>query len=245
MSLKANTRANQNKNASVQYKITDATKIGHDRTKELLSPIETKYELTAYLRHKLKLELNMDYVTVYGRKYQTNIADPDPELQTYKHEEPDTDIVLHCIDLSKRDPFTELVVSCYDNDVLLMLLDYFNQLCTTTVFKTLHQQMNLRMIYESLSPRRYQSLLGFYAITGCNHTGKFYDHSQKSCLEVFMVASDEIIDALAKLGDVIEITDVDAESLEKLVILLLCKAIQITVKNLADGAYSPSSSLIQ
>ena len=49
-----------------------------------------------------------------------------------------------------------------------------------------------------------------------------------------MAAPDEIIEALAKLGDLIEFIDADAESLEKLAILLFCKAIQITVKNLAD-----------
>ena len=233
-SLKANTRANRNKNVPVQYKITDATKIGHLKTKQLLSSIETKNELTAYLSHKLRSELNMDYVIVYGRTCLTNIADLDPELQTYNHEEADTGIVLHCIDISKRDPFTELVVSCSDTDVLLILLHYFNQLCTTTVFKTLHQQMNLRMMYESFSPRRCQSLLGFHAITGCDQTGKFYGHSKKSCWNVFMDAPDEIIDALAKLGDLTEFTDADAESLEKFVILLYCKAIPITVNNLAD-----------
>ena len=49
-----------------------------------------------------------------------------------------------------------------------------------------------------------------------------------------MGAPDEIIDSLAKIGGLIEFTDADAESLEKLVILLFCKTIPITAKNLAD-----------
>ena len=62
-----------------------------------------------------------------------------------------------------------------------------------------------------------------------------------------MGAPDEIIEALAKIGGLIEFTDADVESLEKLVILLFCKTIPITAKNLADldDADSPSSSLIQ
>ena len=47
-----------------------------------------------------------------------------------------------------------------------------------------------------------------------------------------MDAPGEIIDALAKLGDLTEFTDADAESLEKFVILLYCKA--IPVNNLVD-----------
>ena len=49
-----------------------------------------------------------------------------------------------------------------------------------------------------------------------------------------MGAPDEIIEALAKIGGLIEFTDADVESLEKLVILLFCKTIPITAKNLAD-----------
>ena len=52
MSLKANTRANRNKNVSVQYKITDTTKIDHLEAKQLLSSIEKKNQLTEYLSHK-------------------------------------------------------------------------------------------------------------------------------------------------------------------------------------------------
>lgn len=49
-----------------------------------------------------------------------------------------------------------------------------------------------------------------------------------------MGTPDEIIDALAKFGDLTEFTDADAESLGKFVILLCYHAIPITVKDLAD-----------
>ena len=174
--MKANTRANRNKNASVQYKITGATKIGHLKTKPLLSSIKIKNELPAYLSHKLSSKLNMHYAIVYGRTYLTNIAELDPELQTYDHEKAGTGIFLHRLDFNDRDPFTELVVLRSDTNSLLILLDYFNQFCTTTVFKTLHQQMSLWMIYKSFSPRRWQSLFGFHTITRCYHIVKFYGH---------------------------------------------------------------------
>ena len=50
-----------------------------------------------------------------------------------------------------------------------------------------------------------------------------------------MIAHDKLaIDALAKLGDLTEFTDTDTESLEKFAILIYCKAIPFTVKNLTD-----------
>ena len=70
-----------------------------------------------------------------------------------------------------------LVRSYSDFDVL----HYFNQLRTTTVFKTSNWQNHLRMIDEILSPRRRQSVLGFHAITGFDQKMKFYSHSKKSC----------------------------------------------------------------
>ena len=134
---------------SVKYKITDVTSTGHHlKTNHLLSSIKTKNELTAYLSHELKSELNMDQAIVYGRTCLTNKAVLEPELQTYNHDEAGTEIVLFCTDISKRDPFTELVLSCSNADVMLILFHYFSQLCTTTVL--LHQLMNLRMIQKVL-----------------------------------------------------------------------------------------------
>jgi len=42
------------------------------------------------------------------------------KLYNYNQKGADTVIVLHAIDVTKRDPFTDLVVLCSDTDVLLI-----------------------------------------------------------------------------------------------------------------------------
>ena len=66
-SLKANTRANRTAGLSaVRYKVSDSTKIEHLKTKEFLSAIKTKIELTEYLSKKLNDALTLDFVIVYS-----------------------------------------------------------------------------------------------------------------------------------------------------------------------------------
>ena len=78
-----------------------------------------------------------DYVVVFEKTVLTNRADLDNNLRNYNHEEADTGIVLHALDVSKRGPFSELVVFSSDTDVLLILLHYFEKLSSSTIFKTI------------------------------------------------------------------------------------------------------------
>ena len=50
-----------------------------------------------------------DYIVVFDKTVLTNIADLDNNLRNYNHEEADTGIVPYALDVSKRDPFSELV----------------------------------------------------------------------------------------------------------------------------------------
>ena len=62
----------------------------------------------------------------------SNISDLDVNLKDHCHEEADTSIVLHSLDVAKRNPFSDLVVYCCDTDVLLLLLHYFDNLCSSS-----------------------------------------------------------------------------------------------------------------
>ena len=174
-SLKVNTRANRTAGLSaVRYKVSDSTKIGHLKTKEFLSPIKTKIKLTEYLSKKLNDTLTLDFVVVYGNCCLTNISSLNQELFDYNQEEADTGIVLHALDRSKNDPFTELGIACSDTDVLLILLNYFEDINSCTIFKTSYQEYYLREIHESLKPGIIKALFGFHAFSGCDQTGKFH-----------------------------------------------------------------------
>ena len=47
------------------------------------------------------------------------MVDLDQDLSDHNNEEADTLIILHALDVTKRDPFSDLVVYCSDADVLL------------------------------------------------------------------------------------------------------------------------------
>ena len=170
-------------------------------SKQFLSSVKTKNELTIYLSKKLKDQLNADFVIVFGNTCITNLDDLDSNLKQYSHEEADTGIVLHVIDVSRRDTFTEIVVSCSDTDVFLILLHYFEENSTSVVFRTIHHDINLRFLFEILGPSLCKPLLGFHAITGCDQTGKFFGISKLSCWKTFLVSPRNIIEALSKLGN--------------------------------------------
>ena len=63
---------------------------------------------------------NLDYVVVYGHTCITNIINLK-ETFDYNQEEADTGIASHTLDVSQRDPFTDLVIPWSDTDVLLIL----------------------------------------------------------------------------------------------------------------------------
>ena len=115
-------------------------------TKQFLSSIQTKNDLTEYLCKKIELHLDIKYVLVYGNTCISNISNLNPILKTYSQEEADTGIVLHAIDICKGDPScTKLVITCSDTDVLLILLNYVDELNNYTIFWTLHHDIILHI----------------------------------------------------------------------------------------------------
>ena len=131
----------------------DDTFINNLKTKEFLFSAKTKEELTIYLSEKLIgefLHQNKQFVVVYDNKCETNISNFDNNLRVHCHEEADTLIVLHGIDVAKRDPFQELYIDCWDTDVFLLLLYYFEKLCTRTVFNGKNDCIDIGMLYEVL-----------------------------------------------------------------------------------------------
>ena len=141
--MKNNIRSNRTKGLSaVYYKVSDTTRISHLLTKRFLLSTKTKNELTEYLSKKLAQCTTKECVIVYGNSLLTVVANLAEQLYNYSQEEAHTGIVLHAIDVTKRDPFTELVVICSDTNVLLLLLYYFEIISSSTIFRTTeHEQI--------------------------------------------------------------------------------------------------------
>ena len=89
-------------------------------------------------------------MVVYDNKCETNISNFENNLRVPCHEEADTLIVLHRIDVAKHDPFQELYIDWWDTDVFLLLLYYFEKICTRTVFNGKNDCIDIGMLYEVL-----------------------------------------------------------------------------------------------
>ena len=89
---------------------------------------------------KLNGTLTLDFVILYGNCCLTTISSLNRKLFDYNQGEADTEVVIHALDMIKNDHFTELVVTCLDTDVLLILLNYFEDINSPTILKTSHQE---------------------------------------------------------------------------------------------------------
>ena len=136
--------------------------------------------------------------------------------------------------MSKNDPFTELVISSSNTDVLLILLNYFEDINGCTIYKTFHHEYYLREIHESLKTGIIKALLGFQAFSGCDQTGKFHGYSRKFCWQTFLRSSD-VLDAFGRLGNVESPNEADLIKFKKFVLNLYCKnSVPSSVTTLAD-----------
>ena len=124
-SLKTQTRISRTKGYSTVYRVMDETKIDDLETKSFLSSIETKNDLTKYLSNKLAnvfSERSIRYVNVYGTTCDINIQDLDPNLFDHSQQEADTSIILHALDVTQRNPFSDLVIryQCFIDFTILL-----------------------------------------------------------------------------------------------------------------------------
>ena len=108
------------------------------------------------------------------------------------------------IDVAKRNPFDELLVSSPDTDVLLLLIYFYKDLCNQTRFLT-GWEKNIREIdvgkaYEALGPKNAETILGFHTFSGCDQIERFNGKSKLSCWNTFIKADPVIIDAFIGLG---------------------------------------------
>ena len=138
-SLKSRTREKRTSGNEVKYKISDGGDIGNSSLKQLLAHIETKKDLTTYLTEYTQQVLQdegLNYSITHNLVTVTNIQDFHIGLKNHDHEEADTLLVLHAIDVAKQDLFTECYVFSPGTDVFLLLIYYCESLPLVTYFRT-------------------------------------------------------------------------------------------------------------
>lgn len=207
-SLKSRTRKKRTSGDEVRYKISDTAHIGNTSLKQLLGHIETKQDLTIYLSKYAKQafeDKSIDFAITYDKITETNLENFPDELRNHDHEEADTLLILHAIDVAKKDLFTECFILSPDTDVFLLLIYYHESLPLVTFFRTGKgndkRDINIRDCYEALGLNRAAAILGFHVLTGCDQTGRFSGKSKSTWWKFFMKAEDYVLHALSKLGE--------------------------------------------
>ena len=117
---------------------------------------------------------------------------------------------------------------CCDTDVLQLLLYYFDELCSSTIFCTIICDIRLH-----LGPELCTSLLDFHTLTGCNQTGKFARFTEKTCWKALVDASPDVSSAFRSVGQC-EISDEIKAGLEESVLDLYCKDSLLDVNTLGS-----------
>ena len=210
-SLKKTTRSKRQGKVgapSTQYEIKGDTNLEKTSMKKLLSHEKTKQKLTSFLGRYIakRLEaMNKQFAVSFSTSTITNIPSLDIELlDGHEHEEADTLIVLHAIDVAACNPFRKLIVSSPDTDVFLLLIHYQPKIPSDTHFLTgsadKKRLISVSNARESM-PDRWSSLLGFHAFTGCDITSKFRGKSKLSCWRTFTKAPAQVLAAFRQLGN--------------------------------------------
>ena len=122
-----------------RYKVIDNTNISGTTSKKFLSHVKTKNKLTIYLAEKAITNfenVNGGYAVSYTTKCISNLEDFAEEMMTQDHEEADTLLLLHAVDVWARNPVTELLIYSPDTEVFLLAIDKCPILCANTAFKT-------------------------------------------------------------------------------------------------------------
>lgn len=237
-------RRKRTKGKSTYYHVKDNTLIQNISLKDFLSDIRTKGELTEYLADKVVCHSKSSYnrmkklMVTSGTQTNGNVDIPD-SLLTHSQEEADTLLVLHALTVLNE---AELVVSSPDTDVLLLLVYMYPKLPTSTIFLTgkgrLKRNISVRSIYNNLGPKRASALLGVHALTGSDMSGRFAGRTKDSCFKAFMSCDDEILDALAMLGNDIDLPADVCSQLERFVCIFYRSKIYTKVNELRWFLYS-------
>ena len=175
--------------------------------KQLLAHINTKQALTEYLAdYTLNVLKDTKSVAItFSKQTKTNIQGFNLDLANHDHEEADTLLVLHAIDVGKSNPFQECIVVSLDKDVFLLLVHYYEQLPNSTGFRTgsgkNEPTISVQRCFEALGSKRAEAILGFHVLTGCDQIGRFSGKSKSSWWQEFLKCNEDALIALAKLGD--------------------------------------------
>ena len=85
--------------------------------------------------------------------------------------------------------------------MLLLLLYFYLQICNNNIFHTIIQEIDVGCAYNALGNEKSKALLGVYAFTGCDLTGRFSRFSKTTCFNRFLKRNSIVHKEFASLGN--------------------------------------------
>ena len=114
---------------------------------------------TQYLAEKLALSNGNYSICDCVWKYLKINIDINEDLFMCNHKKADPGIVLHALNITQRNSLSELFIYCFGTGVLLMLLHYVEDICSSTVFETRNKNIHLRVLFKDLGETFSKALL--------------------------------------------------------------------------------------
>lgn len=203
----------------IQYKVRPETKIESIPMHNLLAHDKTKVELSEFLSNqilKFGETNNKEFVISWRNKAASSHGDDVSCLSSMQ--EADTKIILHAAYLAQKVIKTTHVFFP-DTDVLILALRRYPQLSKEFAFYLGHGMKGFAQIgsiYRALGPLKPCALPGQHALSGTDVTGSFAGKGKIKWWKAFNSASDTMIEALAKLGTTLLLTEDVRANLEAL-----------------------------
>lgn len=188
----------------IQYKIRPETKIASIPMNKLLAHDKTKDELTEFLSEHLRqfgLTHNKRFVMSW-RDTAASSHGIDVSSLSSTQEEADTKIILHAAYLSQKGTKTIHVFSP-DTDVFILALRRYPQLSQDLAIflgRGMKRFVQLNPIYRALGPLKASALPGLHSLSGADVTGSFAGKGKLKWWKTFNSTSENMLEALAKLG---------------------------------------------
>ena len=183
--------------------------------KELLANSKTTSQLTELLAQALLetfKESKLNLVVSYHDKVRYNTTDLLPYgMTTHGHEEADTMIPLHVVDIVRRSKLRTIDVWSPDTDVLVLLIGMATnahlgvlttlRLLTGKVAK--YRAIDVRDRVVALGPEKSRGLIGLHHFTGADWGGKFVGVSKKTIISAYLSLppEDEIVQTFTNMGN--------------------------------------------
>ena len=224
-SLKATTR--QKRGIGIRRKVEEQSQVPTN-WHSFLRIDRNKTELFRVLSEKIitSIETNKIVVTAFEDKALISNGAMVGNLSPCNHEEADTRVFLHALDMRRHNSIEHVMIKTVDTDVVVLAVALFAGLNVKELWIDFGSGQNqayypIHTIYNSLRPEKSKGLLFFHAFTGCDQTSFFANCRKKSAWSTWF-NFDGVTETFIKLSSKPTITTVKEAMpmLERFVVLM-------------------------